>query len=204
MEKLPLKIAVQDRFLDASFVKINTASNYIDEGQEYESKFGYIGKERALARKILITIGSIFFIISVLTFSKPPLFTLFILSAIVTFSIYGGIKEEHKDKDSSEKLQFKNQIIDKLIENNFKELFDYAKEDKHLLIAAFDKARVVEVSEDKLESYIKGFILQRLDELDLKKQKQLSEIDAVINYELSPKRKEKIESKRLKEEIIEQ
>lgn len=203
MEKLPLKTAVQDRFLDASFVEIEEAIKYTTKKDEYESEFANIGKERAVARKILIAISGSSFIVALVKSSEPNLFALFIISAFIIFMIYATLKETSKNLDSSEKLQFKNQVIDQLIENNFKELYNYAKKNKHLLIAAFDKAKVIGVSEDKLESYIKGFILQRLDELDLKKQKQLSEIDAVINYEQSRERKEKIELKKIKEEIIE-
>lgn len=202
MEKLPLEMAVQGKFLDTYSVEIEEVIKYTTKKDEYKSEFANIGKERALARKILIAISGSFFIVSLIKSSEPNLFALFGVSAFIIFMIYATLKETAKNLDSSEKLQFKNQIIDQLIENNFKDLYNYAKEDKHLLIAAFDKARVVGVSGDKLEPYIKGFILQRLDELDLKKQKQLREIDAVINYEQSPKRKERIELKKIKEEII--
>ena len=90
-----------------------------------------------------------------------------------------------------------NEIIDEIIEINFKELFEkYAQNSRFLFEDAIRNALYLSVPEEKFELFVKGYLKKSSDEYENEVESDNKKIDEIISYlDNSNKQREKYENK---------
>ena len=191
MEKLSLFDAIMNENIsDATFLNIKSASKYTNKSEEYNREYRKISYFNELIRTLLliIAISGIFCSFAWIIVNQPNLdatnITMIIINLIISvglLSYYKSLCKEHSKEESIKYSELKEKIIEDIIELNFKELFVFARNDKAILLKAFKSAKELEVDEDKLELYIKGYTLDILANIDFEKKLKKEKIEEVIN-----------------------
>lgn len=188
MKKISLFDAVHKKMLDATFLTVDDASEYTSKCEEYKREYRKISFFNELLRGVLWIISVLTIAGSISSFIIYPLNTFNVLIAIAAllvsigcFVYYKVLREEHRVEESIKYFELKNIIIDEIIELNFKELYEFARNDKNILKDAFTSALEIEVDEARIEPYIKGFIRNKLFYIDHDKEQKNKKIEEVIS-----------------------
>lgn len=198
MEKLNLREAVYDVFTANS--NVEEISKYINNGSTNID----LHKKGYRVRKIGITISYL-----LLSFLAPliyyKLFTyisnldssqylggfllLMITSSILylLFNTLGNVKKEYDALYKVEIEELKNTLLREIIKLHFEHFLQLAQEDVSLVEKVFLSAKELEVPEDKLEGYIKGYIIKENKKKENNNSSRLRKINEVIAFAERPK-----------------
>lgn len=197
MEKLSLHEAVYDVFAaDSNVVEI---SKYINNGSVDID----LNKKGYRLRKIGITISylilsflaalifyKIYIYISNLDSSKNlGGFILLMIACSISyllFNILGNVKEEYDALYKLEVGRLKNTLLRGIIKLHFEHFLQLSEGEVNLVKKAFISAKELEVSEDKLEGYIKGYIIKENKKKKDSNSNRLRIIDEVIAFGEKP------------------
>lgn len=117
------------------------------------------------------------------------------------FDILGYVKKDYDALCKIEIEEFKNTLLREIIKLHFEHFLQLA-EDVSLVEKAFLSAKELEVPEDKLEGYIKGYIINENKKKENNNSSRLRKIDEVIAFAERPNivEKEYQETNLLKEQ----
>lgn len=198
MEKLNLHEAVYDVFTANS--NVEKISKYINNGSINID----LHKKGCRVRKIGITIAylllsllgslicyKLYTYISNLDSSQylGGFLLLMITSSILylLFNILGNLKKDYDALCKIEIEELKNTLLREIIKLHFEHFLQLAQEDVSLVEKVFLSAKELEVPEDKLEGYIKGYIIKENKKKESNNSSRLRKINEVIAFAERPK-----------------
>ena len=194
MEKLSLHEAVYDVFAaDSNVVEI---SKYINNGsvdidldkKGYRlRKIGISFCYLLLSFLVALIFYKIYIYISNLDSSKNlGGFILLMIACSISyllFNILGNVKEEYDALYKLEVGRLKNTLLRGIIKLHFEHFLQLSEGEVNLVKKAFISAKELEVSEDKLEGYIKGYIIKENKKRKDSNSNRLRIIDEVMLLE---------------------
>lgn len=184
MEKLALEEVVKnDTFNASTKVLIDLAYKYTNNGDSYKQQYKEIGQQRRLLLRIILGLV-LFLVIICCKYRFLESYLIFISSgfiAAVLISIYIYLLGEYSKLNGRDYIDLNYKIVNEIIDLHFKELFSFARNYRNIFDDAFQSARELHVSDEKIEPYIKGYIKNELDYLDEQNDSKNRKIDEVIN-----------------------
>ena len=198
MEKLNLHEAVYDVFTANSNVEeiskyINNGSTNIDLLKKgcrvrkirftmYVFLFSLLGS--LLCYKLYATISNLdsFKYLGGLHLIMITCFIFYLL-----FVILDNVKKDYDELYKEERNELKNTLLHEIIKLHFEHFLQLAQEDVSLVEKVFLSAKELEVPEDKLEGYIKGYIIKENKKKENNNSSRLRKINEVIAFAERPK-----------------